>query len=214
MKKSSPNLEYNGLKIDPVIFTQGFVPGCDLSICGGTCCHWGVYVDSEFVPKILERKDKIVKVMDKYQPKDSSLWFDTEAEEDSDFPSGYAIGTELYTDRNDVDKCVFNDALGRCSLQVMAVKNGMHKWSIKPDYCIMYPLAIIDNVLTCDLDHSKRLDYCGVKHPENFTQTVFEATAEELKHIIGEKGYMFLLDHYEKNYKSVKSQREQKEEKV
>lgn len=200
-KEYKEYLEFNGLKIDPVIFTQGFVPGCELSICGGRCCHWGVYVDVKFVPVILEHKEKIKAVMDKHQPKDESTWFEEEPEEDNDFPSGYALGTEVFDDASGRSRCVFNDSIGRCSLQVMAVENGIHKWAIKPEYCIMYPLAIIDSVLTCDLDHAERLDYCGTKHPENYTQTVFEAMTEELIHIVGNDGYIFLKEHYELNYK-------------
>lgn len=202
MSNESDYLEYKGLKIDPLIFTQGFVPACDLGICGGRCCHWGVNVDKDHVDVIMQYEDKIIEVMDKYQPKDSSVWFEKESHEDEDFPSGYAIGTEVFVSPQGLDKCVFNDSIGRCSIQVMAVKNGMHKWEIKPKYCIMYPLSIIDNVLTCDLDHAERLDYCGTFHPENYTRTVFESTTEELKHIIGEEGYSFLYDHYTKHYKS------------
>ena len=35
MSEETEYLEFKGMKIDPVIFTQGFVPGCNLSICGG-----------------------------------------------------------------------------------------------------------------------------------------------------------------------------------
>ena len=40
--KEKDFMEINGMKIDPVIFTQGFVPGCNISICSGQCCNWGV----------------------------------------------------------------------------------------------------------------------------------------------------------------------------
>lgn len=198
----SDYLEFKGLKIDPLIFTQGFVPGCDLSICGGRCCHWGVYVDKDFVPRIMEHEDRIKAVMDKYQPADSSMWFEKEPEKDTDFPSGYAIGTEVFTDPNGKDRCVFNDQLGRCSIQVMSVENGLHKWAVKPVYCIMYPLAVMDGILTCDLDHAERLDYCGTSHSENHTQTVFDATKEEIRYLFGDDCYEFLLRHYEDNYKN------------
>lgn len=201
MGGSAEYLLFKDWKIDPLIFTQGFVPGCELSICGGRCCHWGVYVDSEFVPVIMQHSNDIKKVMDRYQPNDESDWFETEPEEDADFPSGYAIGTEVYDGKDGKQRCVFNDSLGRCSLQVMAVEKGLHKWEVKPKYCIMYPLAIMDGVLTCDLDHAERLEYCGTSHPENYVQTVFEAMTEELRYILGDDGYTFLLDHYNKHYK-------------
>jgi hypothetical protein len=194
-------LQFKDLKIDPLIFTQGFVPGCELSICGGGCCHSGVLVDRDFKQIITEHEDKIKQVMDKFQPKDPSVWFHDEPEEDEDFPSGYAISTRVFEGSNGKEKCVFNDSIGRCSLQVMAVENGMPKWAVKPSYCIMYPLTIIDGVLTCDTEHAESLDYCGTNQSHNYVQTVFEATAEELKHIIGEEGYTFLHEHYIEFYK-------------
>ena len=193
-------LEINGMKIDPVIFTQGFVPGCNISICSGQCCNWGVYMDRDFEPVIMKFENQIKDVMDEHQLKDTSKWFEKELEEDTDFPSGYAIGTELYINSQGITQCVFKDKRGYCSLQVMAVENGLHKWEIKPKYCIMYPLTIIDNVLTVDNDHSERLDYCGIHKKENYTQTVFDAMTEEIKFIIGADGYDFLNEHYKKNY--------------
>ena len=193
-------IEFNGLKIDPVIFTQGFVAGCDMKICSGQCCNWGVYLDRDFQPEIMKYEEKIKVVMDEYQLKDSSKWFENELEEDSDFPSGYAIGTELYINSSGTTQCVFKDKRGFCSLQVMAVENNLHKWTAKPKYCVMYPLTIIDDVLTYDDDHSNKLDYCGQSHKENFTQTVFEAMTEEIKYIMGEDGYNFLNEHFKKNF--------------
>jgi hypothetical protein len=193
-------LEFNGLKIDPVIFTQGFVPGCNLDKCGGQCCNWGVYMDRDFQPVIMEFENQIKEVMDENQIKDSSKWFEKELEEDHDFPSGFAIGTELYINPKGTTQCVFKDKNNFCSLQVMSVKNGKHKWEIKPKYCIMYPITIVDNILTYDEDHSRKLDYCGIGNEDNFTQTVFEAMTEEIKFIMGEEGFEFLNEHYKKNY--------------
>lgn len=193
-------LEFNGMKIDPVIFEQGFVKGCDMSVCSGQCCNWGVYMDRDFQPLIMKYESEIINVMDEFQPKDCSKWFENELEEDSDYPSGYAIGTELYVNSNGTTQCVFKDKNHFCSLQVMAMGKGIHKWEIKPKYCIMYPMTIVDNVLTCDIEHSERLDYCGASHHENFTQTVFEAMTEEIKFILGEEGFNFLNEHYKNNY--------------
>ena len=158
-------------------------------------------MDRDFEPVIMKFENQIKDVMDEHQLKDTSKWFEKELEEDSDFPSGYAIGTELYISNLGITQCVFKDKRGYCSLQVMAVENGLHKWEIKPKYCIMYPLTIIDNVLTVDNEHSERLDYCGIHKKENYTQTIFDAMTEEIKFIIGEEGYNILNEHYKNNYK-------------
>ena len=197
-------LEFNGIKIDPIIFTQGFVPGCNMKICHGQCCNWGVYMDKPFKDIIMKFEDEIKSVMDEHQVKDSTKWFETEIEEDEDFPSGLAIGTELYETPHGISQCVFKDKRGFCSIQVAADKNNMHKWAIKPKYCIMYPLTIIDNVLTYDDDHAAKLDYCGVDKKQNFSQTVFEAMTEEITFILGADGYAYINEYYQKQYKHKK----------
>jgi len=197
-------LEFNGIKIDPIIFTQGFVPGCNIKICHGQCCNWGVYMDEPFKEIVMKFENEIKDVMDEHQTRDTSKWFETEHEPDEDFPSGYAIGTELYETPQGITQCVFKDKRGFCSIQVAAVKNHMHKWAIKPKYCIMYPLTIIENVLTFDDDHAAKLDYCGVDKKENFSQTIFEAMTEEITFIMGADGYAYLNEYYQKQYKHKK----------
>jgi hypothetical protein len=198
--KKNEYLEYNGLKTDPVIFKQGFVAGCDMKICHGECCYKGVYLDKEFKKVILDHKDIIKEAMDDDQIKDESKWFDEEEIEDTDFPSGIASGTSVYKDKNGIERCVFNDENYFCSLQVAAVKSGMHKWAIKPAFCILYPITIADGIITYDDSHSKDLSYCGIDLEENFTRTVFDATHEEIKYVFGEEFFTFLYKHYKNNY--------------
>ena len=195
-------LEYKGLKIDPIIFTQGFVPRCDISICDGQCCDWGVLMDKDFKKVILDHKEEIIEVMDEKQIKDPDKWFEKELEEDHDFPSGWAIGTEVYKTKHGKEQCVFKDKNNFCSIQNAAEKKGYHKWGIKPKYCIMYPLTIIENVLTYDDEHSQKLSYCGMHKKENFVHTVFEAMKEEIKYVLGEEGYLYLNEYFEKHYKN------------
>ena len=196
-------LEYNGLKIDPLIFTQGFVPSCDVGICAGECCDWGVYMDLNFKDVILHHKDDIIDIMDEDQIKDPDKWFDNEIEKDADFPTGLSVGTDVYINSKGNEQCVFKDNNNFCSLQNAAIKKSMHKWGIKPKYCIMYPLTIVNGILTYDDTHSKRLSYCGIHKKENFTHSVFEAMQEELIFVLGKDGYDFLKEHFENNYKKV-----------
>lgn len=193
-------IEYNGLKIDTVIFKQGFVPGCDIGKCAGQCCDWGVYMDKDFYKVIMNYENEIKEIMDENQPKNSVDWFEKELLEDKDFPSGYSIGTEMYINSKGTTQCVFKDKNNYCSLQVLAMKNKLHKWAIKPLYCILYPLTIVDNILTYDNDHSIKLDYCGIGHEENFTQSVFEAMKEEINFVLGEGLFNFLDEYFKKNY--------------
>lgn len=195
-------IEINGLKIDPIIFTQGFVPRCDIPICNGQCCDLGVYMDSEFPEVIMKHEKDIIDVMDEGQVKDSSKWFDEETVKDHDFPTGIAIGTRVYKTKLGNEQCVFKGLNNYCALQIAAEKKGFHKWEIKPKYCIMYPITIVDNTLTYDDAHSENLDYCGLHKKENFVQTVFEAMKEEIIYILGEDGYNYLNEYFLKHYKN------------
>ncbi len=178
-----------GIKIDPIIFTQGFVEQCDVGICSAECCWYGVSADVADRDRILSMKKEIVTVMDDSQTKDWSDWFGAEVV-DMDFPSGICAGTEVYN-----NKCVFLDRNGFCSLQVLAVKNEKPRWAYKPYYCVLYPLVLVDGVLTYDDEHSERMHHCGIK--ENFTHTIFEACSEELIYTLGEDGYAELCLYYE-----------------
>jgi Fe-S-cluster containining protein len=170
------DLEINGLKIDPKIFTFKF--SCK---CSGECCWYGVYTDSNEAEEIIEIKDKLIPLFDKTQVKDTSKWFEP-PEEDEDFDSGVAVGTEVIN-----NKCSFLDKDGLCTLQRLANLEGEHKWKYKPLYCILFPLVIYEGALTIDDDHIDRLKSCN-KNPMT-EKTIFESCTEELKHFFGEEDF-------------------------
>jgi len=181
----------NGFFIDPLIFTQPFPKCCDVNICFGECCYYGVYTDLKEYNIILENKEKIINAMDDSQTKEVSKWFES-PEKDEDFESGIAVGTEVYN-----EKCVFLDRNGFCTLQKMAMDNNEYKWKYKPLYCILFPLVIYEGALTVDDDHLKRMHYCNKS--VNQTSTVYECCKEEIKHLLGKKGFRELED-YRKEY--------------
>lgn len=184
--------QINGLWIDPLIFTHKFVKACDVCICSGECCYYGVYTDYAEYEKIIEMKDRIKDAMDDSQTKDVKKWFE-EAEEDEDFDSGWAVGTELHN-----GKCVFLDRQGYCTLQKIGMEEkDSHKWKYKPLYCILFPLVIYEDALTVDDDHLNRLHYCN--RPENQDSTIYDCCKEEIKHLLGEEGFKE-LENYRKKY--------------
>lgn len=202
MGPDSPRYNIKNLKIDEIIFTQGFVPYCNINICKGECCDLGVYLDVNFVEKILNHYNDIINVMHDAQIKDTKLWFENEIVDDPDFPSGQAIGTSLYITPDGKEQCVFKDLNNFCSLQIAAESIGIHKWDLKPTFCILYPLTIVNSVLTYDNEHSSTLSYCGYTKTENFTQTVYDAMKKEIAYIFGEDAINFLNQYLEnKNIK-------------
>lgn len=165
-----------GLKIDPAIFT--FQYGC---LCNGQCCNYGVYTDMEEYKSLMSMSEKIQQHLDDSQPQDTALWFE-KPEEDSDFPSGYAVGTELHN-----GKCVFLDNQGLCTLQKMAIAEGEYKWKYKPLYCILFPLTIYEGELTIDYEHIDRLSHCNKHACEK--AAIYEYCKSEIHHLFGEDGY-------------------------
>lgn len=177
--------EINGLKIDPIVFTQKFK-----CTCGGECCNYGVYTDLKEHDMIMGIKDKIIPLLDESQTTDITKWFEA-PEPDEDFDSGVAVGTELHN-----GKCVFLDKNGLCTLQKLANNEGAHKWKYKPIYCILYPLTIYEGALTIDDDHMKRLNTCN-REPNDGGLTIFDYCKEELLHLLGEEGYADLAKYKE-----------------
>ncbi len=188
----------NGMYIDPLIFTTKFVKACDVCLCSGECCYYGVYTDKADYEKILAEKDKIIKYMDDSQTKDSGKWFE-EPEIDNDFPSGIAVGTEVHN-----GKCVFLDKQGFCTLQKMAMAQGEFKWKYKPLYCILFPLVIFEGVLTIDDEHIDRMHFCSKS--QNQSSTVFDCTINELKHVLGEQGFEELVRYKDEYFEGLKQE--------
>lgn len=171
-----------GLKIDPKIFTFKF--SCK---CTGECCNYGVYTDLKEHQLIVSLKDRIIPAMDETQTKDIYKWFEP-AEEDEDFESGVAVGTEVNN-----GKCTFLDKNGLCTLQKLANEEGSYKWKYKPLYCILFPLTVYEGAITIDDEHIDRLKTCN-KNPMPET-SIFEACREELIHFLGEDGFAELEDY-------------------
>ncbi len=176
----------NGLFIDPKIFTFKF--SCN---CSGECCHYGVYTDLKEHDTIIELKEKILPLFDETQCKDINKWFE-KPEDDEDFESGVAVGTEVID-----GKCTFLDKNELCALQRLANLEGVHKWKYKPLYCILFPLTIYEGALTIDDEHIDRLKTCNV-NPDAET-SIFDACKEELLYFLGEDSYNE-LERYAEEY--------------
>ena len=178
----------NGLYIDPKIFTFRF--SCT---CTGECCHYGVYTDLKEYDTILENKDRILPLFDETQSKDLDKWFEP-PEEDEEFDSGVAVGTEVIN-----GKCTFLDKDGLCTLQRLAIFDGVHKWKYKPMYCILFPLTIYEGALTIDDEHIERLKSCNTNQTAG--TSIYEACREELNHFMGKRNIKE-LDRYKEEYLS------------
>ncbi len=182
-------LTVKGYTISPDLFKKGFRTGGGPCTCTSRCCEGGVYIDISEHERILAHKELIKQQMDGTQSKDESTWFEQEAFDHEDFPSGRAIGTQEIE-----GKCAFLDGQGRCSLQVASAASGSGKWALKPLYCILYPIEISDKVIGFD-DLLQDEEHCCTIC-ERFAMPLFEGCREELVHLLGEDGYDAIARHY------------------
>jgi hypothetical protein len=185
-------LVINNLTIDPIIFTQGYPTGCGPFQCTAHCCIEGVFIDVKEVQRIREHKEMVLKYMDETQPHNPEQWFEQRSEHDADFPSGQCVGTETHN-----NKCVFLNKQGLCSLQVAAIAEGLPKWSLKPFYCVLFPLTIMNGTLTFDDFRHGETQCCSLA--QDHTTPLFKACRKELTYVLGREGYAELEAYYSAN---------------
>ncbi|MDE3058022.1 MAG: DUF3109 family protein [Bacteroidota bacterium] len=177
-------------EIDPVLFEKGFAKECGPFRCESKCCSVGVYVDLKERGKILSYKETIKRYMDETQTADDSRWFDSEIEDDPDYPSGKAVGTEIFG-----GKCVFLTKEGRCSLQIMGIEEGFGEWALKPFYCIAFPITIENGVVTFDDFQQDNTRCCSVvESTADGSTPLVDSCKAELEFVLGEDGYRQLSE--------------------
>jgi malonyl CoA-acyl carrier protein transacylase len=177
-------------------FEKGYPAGFSPCTCSSNCCKGGVWTDIKERDVILDHREMIAQYMDESQTKDHALWFEKHVSDDADFPSGKTVGTEVIN-----DKCAFLDKSGRCSIQVASVENGMHKWELKPLYCILFPIEVSNNVVGFDTMLQGEDTCCTVSSV--FETPLYQACKDELTHLLGEDGYRALDEHYESLKKTI-----------
>ena len=127
--------------------------------------------------------------MDETQPQDVSLWFEAKEHDDPDYPSGRCVSTGGFN-----NKCVFLDKLGRCVLQVAATEERIGRWALKPLYCVLYPVEIMDKTVRFDDLLQGDEECCSVSG--NFEVPLFQVCRGELINLLGSEGFERMSDHY------------------
>jgi len=184
-----PVLTVDGYIFSNELFEKGFPSSGGPCGCSSVCCAEGVYVDLADRDRILSQKDMIKKYMDDSQTRDDACWFESREMEDGDFPSGRCVGTEAVN-----GKCVFLDGFGRCSLQVAAASEGMHKWALKPFFCVLYPIEVTHRVVSFDDMLQDEQACCTIGH--QYDTPLFEGCKEELTYLVGPDGFRKVEEHY------------------
>ncbi len=171
------------LVVDDKLLEAKFATSCSMAHCRGDCCRYGVWVDVRHRDLILEHKDLILRHLEPQQEHDPDRWFEKYEIEEPDFPSGRAVGTQ----ERDTG-CVFLDSHGRCVLQSAATAEGMDKFSLKPFFCVTYPVTIEDHILTIDDEEFPGNTQC-CSAATNGVKTVLDVCDQELEFALGKRGF-------------------------
>jgi hypothetical protein len=180
-------MKINFIKENPLIDLKAlrakFPASCNLKKCKGRCCRDGVGIDTEEMKIILSNKELFIPLLEKHK-RNPSLWFE-EQSDDSDFPSGTSVDTTVKD-----GGCIFLEKSSGCVLETVALRAGLHRWTYKPFYCILYPLVYINGRLTLDRWHSKL--WC--QHSGNKNSIILYTCREELVYMFGLDFYNTLVD--------------------
>lgn len=180
-----------GFKIAEELFTTGFKAGQGPFNCTSRCCHRGAYMDVAEREVLIQHTDLLKRHMDKSQTTDASTWFEHEEKVDSDYVSGKCVGTGTHN-----GKCSFQNEKGWCTVQVAGAVELPHKWSIKPLYCVIFPVEVINQTVQFNAMMQGKEACCSTE--TSFDTPLYEACKEELVHLFGEDGYAEVDAEYQR----------------
>ena len=169
------------LRVDPEIFSARYTGECSMSNCDAGCCQAGVWVDVLHRDVILAHADAITRYMDPDQERDPARWFERDIADDTDFPSGKAVGTEVSR-----STCVFLNLQGRCVLHLVDDVENLPV-RLKPFFCRVFPVTICDGLLTLDDPIAGERPRCCSPTPAG-EQSAFEVCPGELETVLGREG--------------------------
>jgi Fe-S-cluster containining protein len=176
-------------KIDPRLLETRAAGRCLVQECRATCCGYGVYVDLADANRVMEEAE----VIKPHLPPDRrnvADWFDGVVKEDSDFPSGHKVGTQIIPDPMipTGSRCVFLRPDQKCALQVASVAVKHHPWDLKPFYCCLYPVTLLDNGV--ELDEENEVYGLGgsCQRPAS-PVPLYKLLKEEMVLALGQEGY-------------------------
>jgi hypothetical protein len=121
---------------------------CDLAHCQGMCCYDGIYVEDE-VATVLEAlavaEAPFFHALGVDLPEQvivEGTWKGLVAgKKTAVAPRSLSTQVDGYPSHFHDTACVFLVADGRCSLQMLGVARGKHKWYYKPFGCWLHPLS-------------------------------------------------------------------------
>ncbi|MBM3943501.1 MAG: DUF3109 family protein [SAR202 cluster bacterium] len=179
--------------IDPRLLETRPTGRCVIQQCRAMCCGYGVWVDLGDASRIIQEADVILPNLPQDR-QDISNWFDGEVKEDADFPTGWKVGTNIAPDpTNPVGThCVFQLPDHKCGLQVASVAAKRHPWDLKPFYCALYPVTLLDGTLQLDEENEIYREGGTCQSKTGVPVPLYILLKDELVLALGENGYQEL----------------------
>jgi hypothetical protein len=154
------------------------------------CCSHGVHLDLDHSRRILDEAELIKPHLPKDRH-DVDNWFDGDIGEDSDFPSGRRIGTQVIPDPTMLDgtRCIFLRPDNLCALQVTSLALKRDRWDLKPFYCALYPIILLGDTVLLDDDNALYRNGANCQRAETVTVPLYQLFEDELVLAMGQERY-------------------------
>lgn len=178
-------------RVNPRLLQSEPLRRCRLDECRAACCLHGAWVDRLEVEDIRAHAGQIVPHMPAGAA-DPADWFDEREESDPYALSGRVGHTQVLPDADHYGgtACIFMRTDYKCALQVAADKEGLHPWRFKPFYCILHPLDLDEQGrITLDETDLMLAEPGSCLRPADEYTPLIETFADELRYLLGEKGY-------------------------
>ncbi len=146
--------------------------------CAEECCNEGVYLTVHDAQRILDRRDEIQPYLVK--PFDFDSW---------NLSRPANISTPVRDEDKPTQQCWFLTRDKCCALHALALDKNIPVSSIKPYFCQMFPLTLVDidvNVTEIAVDNKAYLTCLVDGEEESYLYEQFEA---ELRRVIGDAAY-------------------------
>ncbi len=172
-------------RLNPELFVRSRLRNQCNDGCTSKCCSGGVTATVYEVERIKSHADQIQPYL--IEPYNFDEWTT---------PHAADIGTPLMNEDKPGQQCWFLRGNKLCSLHTLALDQGQPVASIKPFFCLFFPLTLIDldiNVTEIGID-GKAFETCLV---ESDTEGwLFKQFESDLRHRIGDANYWELEQRY------------------
>jgi Fe-S-cluster containining protein len=172
-------------RLSPELFLRTRLRNQCIQGCNARCCEEGVTATLYEVARIKEHGEEIQPYL--IQPYDFESW---------NLSRPADIGTPLLNANQPGEQCWFLRGNRMCALHTYALDKGLPIASIKPYFCLFFPLTLIDldiDVTEIAVD-GKAYDTCLV---ECECETwLFKQFERELRRVIGDANYAELVRRY------------------